>query len=83
MVVDALIQEFKEATLLLDAGGDGRPDSLTPPLPTLAACPLRDMAIQHDKADGLFHQIIGWLKAWRRGKSKIGVHKAVTGWLSR
>ena len=57
--------------LLLGAGGDGRPDAFGPLLSTLAACPLRNIAIQHDKADRLFRQIIGWLKTRRGDKSKI------------
>ena len=73
MIVDSLVKEFKDTALLLRAGGDGRPNSLTPPLSPLATRPVRDMAIQHNKADSLFRQIIGWRKAWCRGKSKIGV----------
>ena len=72
MIADSLVKEFKDAALLLSAGGDGGPDSLTPLLSSLTASSLRDMAIQHDKADGLLGQIIVRPKAWCRDKSKTG-----------
>ena len=53
VIADGLVKEFKDATLLLSAGGDGGPDWFTPLLPSLTVSSLRDMVIQHDEADGL------------------------------
>ncbi len=53
MIANGLMQEFKDAALLLTAGGDGAPDRFAPLLPSHTARSLRNMAIQHHKANGL------------------------------
>ncbi len=59
MIADGLMmQEFKDTALLLTAGGDGAPDAFAPLLPSHTACSLRNMTVQHDKADRLLGDII-------------------------
>jgi hypothetical protein len=73
MAADGLMQEFKDAALLLTAGSDGAPDAFAPLLPTHTACSLRNMAIQHDKTYRLLGEIIRWLQPWCVNKTKIGI----------
>ena len=81
------MQEFKDAALLLTAGGDGAPDTFAPLLPTHTARSLRNMAIQHDKAYRLLGEIIRWLQTRCVNKAKIGIcvlaetFRHVLGWL--
>ena len=73
MIADGLMQKFKDAALLLTAGGDGAPDAFAPLLPAFTACALCDMAVQHDKTYRLLGEIIRWLQPRCVNKAKIGI----------
>ena len=60
MVADGLMREFKDAALLLAADGSRGPDGFAPLASAFAACALGDLAIEHNKADRLFRQVLGW-----------------------
>ena len=72
MIVDTLVNEFKDTALSLGAGGNNcRPDAFAPLPPTFAACALRDVAIHDDKADRLVREMIGGVEGQCGDKAKV------------
>lgn len=67
------MQEFKDATTLLSAGGDGGPNASGPNAADRAARALRDAAVDHHETNGLLSQVVRRLDSWRRDKLKVGV----------
>jgi len=53
-----LMQEFEDISALLDASGDGGPNSLTPLTAEGAASALGDPSIYDHEANGLFGKVI-------------------------
>ena len=58
MCKNRLIEKVEHATALLDAGGDHRPDSLTPALARFAARALGDASVDDHEANRLFGQVV-------------------------
>ena len=56
------MDELKDISLLLLAGGDGRPDAFAPSHSGLAACALRDTAINDRVANVPLRAVVGRLK---------------------
>ena len=63
MCKNRLIEKVEHAAALLDAGGDHRPDSLTPALARFAARALGNAPVDDHKPNRLFCQVVGRLDA--------------------
>ena len=55
---DAVGEELKGRAALLGAGRQERPDAFAPSLATVATRALRDPAVDHHEANGLFGQVV-------------------------
>ena len=58
--------------ILQRAGRDYRPDALAPTVPALTPRPLRDVPIDHHKAERLLRQVVGRLDPRCRDEGEVG-----------
>ena len=70
---DRIVNELEGGTALLGAGGQHRPDALTPATPGLATRALGDLAVDGKKTNWTFRPVIRRLDAGPVQKSEIGV----------
>jgi len=71
MSIEGLAEELENATPLLAAGRQDRPDPFTPALSARTTRSLRDMTVDHDVPNRLFGLIVRWLNPRRRQEAKV------------
>ncbi len=67
------MKEFEHRTALLGARGDGRPDAFAPLSARRASRALGDFAVDDDKANRLFGEVIRRINSRRRDEFEVGL----------
>ena len=67
------MEEVVDRSTLLSAGGERRPDTLAPLAAGESSCSLGNLAVDHDKPNGLLREIVGGLNTRRRDEFEIGL----------
>ena len=67
------MKELEYRAALLGTRGDGCPDALAPLAAGESSCPLGDLAVNDDKSNGLFGEVVRGLNFRRRDKLEVGL----------
>ena len=68
-----LVKELEYRTALLGTGGDGCPDALAPVAAAESSCTLGDLAVNDDKSNGLFGEVVRRPNSRRRDEFEVGL----------